>query len=84
MQDNSRQQLETLYKIIFHILNARAPHMMMHISRVPVLANMIAETLQKDTKIKLSSEALYQLEMASKLHDCGKTTTPDYLLSKST
>ncbi len=85
IQKGIKQQLETLHRIFFHILNVRTPHMIPHISRVPILALMIADALKKaDKNIKLSADDIYQLEIASKLHDCGKITTPDYLLSKST
>lgn len=85
IQKGIKQQLETLHRIFFHILNVRTPHIISHVSRVPILAQMIVDTLKKsDKKIKISADDIYQLEMASKFHDCGKITTPDYLLNKST
>ena len=78
------QLLNNFSKIIFHILEVRTPHTMEHVERVPVLANMIAKAVDKYTPTTFSKDDFYQIDMAAKLHDCGKITTYDYLLEKST
>lgn len=70
--------------IIFHILEVRTPHAMEHVQRVPIIANMIADAINKYTTTNISKEDLIYIDIAAKLHDCGKTTTADYLLEKST
>ena len=83
-KDNTTKQLETFCDIIFHILEVKTPHTMEHIKRVPILADMIAKAVSKNIKEPFSKEDLYKINLAAKLHDCGKTTTSDYLLEKST
>ena len=86
-QNNITKQLDIFSKVITHILSVRSPHTSYHICRVPILANMIAHAVneeQNDQKQKFSKDDYYKIDIAAKLHDCGKTTTPDYLLEKST
>ena len=78
------KQIETFCDIIFHILEVKTPHTMEHIQRVPILADMIAKEIIKNIKEPFSKEDLYKINLAARLHDCGKTTTADYLLEKST
>ncbi len=83
-QNDLTKQLETFCDIIFHILEVKTPHTMEHIKRVPILADMIAKEVSKTIKKPFSKDDLYKINLAAKLHDCGKTTTNDYLLEKST
>lgn len=79
------RQLEVISKIIFHILKVRAPHTLQHIQNVPALSLMIAKAVKKKNKKPyFSKEDLLNIDIAAQLHDCGKTTSPDYLLIKST
>lgn len=82
------QQLETFCKIIFHILSVKSPHTGRHIHQVPVLAQMIAKAVNKELGVdnkdcRLSVDDLSKIDIAARLHDAGKVTTPDYLLEKS-
>lgn len=82
------QQLEIFCEIISHILSVRSPHTGRHIRQVPILAQMIAKTVSKELGAKnksflLTNDDLQKIDIAAKLHDAGKTTTPDYLLEKS-
>lgn len=78
------QQLDDFCKIVFHILNVRTPHTIEHVQRVPILADMISKAINKHTSVSFSKDDFYQINIAAKLHDCGKVTTTDYLLEKST
>lgn len=79
------KQLEVISKIMFHILKVRAPHTLQHIQNVPILSVMIAKAFTKKNKRPyFSKEDLCNIDIAAQLHDCGKTTSPDYLLTKST
>lgn len=78
------KQLDIFCKIITHILAVKSPHTAKHIHRVPVLSNMLAKAYNKKHKKFFSADDLYKIDIAAKLHDTGKITTPDYLLDKST
>lgn len=84
IQNAIMKQLEIFHKIIYHILEVRTPHTIEHIQRVPILANMIAKAVDREQKNKFTQDDFYKIDIAAKLHDCGKTTTTDYLLEKST
>ena len=85
MKTNSlTRQLDIFCKIISHILTVKSPHTGHHIQRVSILAEMITQALNKEKKGYFSPNDLYKISVAAKLHDSGKTTTPDYLLEKST
>lgn len=83
-KNNISRQLDIFCKIISHILEVKSPHTAHHIIQVPVLADMLARAVSRDGKIKFSKDDYQKISIAAKLHDCGKTTTPDYLLEKST
>ena len=85
VKKNIIEQLGIISKIMFHILKVRAPHTLQHIQNVPTLSVMIAKFLKKkDNTPYFSKEDLIKIDLAAQLHDCGKTTSPDYLLTKST
>ncbi|MEW8043974.1 MAG: hypothetical protein G8D28_06615 [gamma proteobacterium symbiont of Phacoides pectinatus] len=49
-----------------------------------LLAEAANSSSDADTHLHLSESDRYELEIAGRLHDCGKITTPDHLLNKST
>jgi HD-GYP domain-containing protein (c-di-GMP phosphodiesterase class II) len=70
-------------------LDEKSPHTGGHCNRVPILAMMMANKANaavggpmKD--FTMSGDELYALEVASWLHDCGKVTTPEYVVDKAT
>nr|WP_232313510.1 HD domain-containing phosphohydrolase [Enterovibrio coralii] len=69
-------------------IDTKSPYTGGHCQRVPELTFMIAEEVSKDTETfadftldEKSREALY---FAAWLHDCGKVTTPEYVVDKAT
>lgn len=86
MKKNDTQiQLDIFCDIVSHILEVKSPHTAHHIQRVPILAEMIAKAVGKEHPKELfTSDDFYKIDIAAKLHDCGKITTADYLLEKST
>ena len=84
-KNDIQKQLDIFCDIISHILEVKSPHTYHHIQRVPIIAKMIAQAVNSEYKQKLlSPDEFYKINIAAKLHDCGKTTTADYLLEKST
>lgn len=82
MDKTGKNQLETIIKIVSDLLAKKSPHTGAHCIRVPIIANLIAQAVNKEQS-SLNPNDLYLLKAAAFLHDCGKITTPDYLLEKS-
>ncbi|MCP3664208.1 MAG: HD domain-containing protein [Gammaproteobacteria bacterium] len=60
-----------------------------HCQRVPVLAESLAVAAAKTeyspfSEFSLTESERYELYVASWLHDCGKITTPEYVVDKAT
>ncbi|HEY4162107.1 MAG TPA: HD domain-containing phosphohydrolase, partial [Dongiaceae bacterium] len=81
--------MDSLIKLVAGAIDAKSPHTGGHCQRVPALAKMLAEAASKQTygpfaNFRLSEEEWEALELASWLHDCGKVTTPEYVVDKAT
>lgn len=60
-----------------------------HCRRVPKLTMMLADAAEQSKQgpfenFELSKDDRYELEIAAWLHDCGKITTPEYVVDKAT
>ena len=94
-QDISRYQkaqeslLESIIKLIAEAIDAKSPYTSGHCKRVPVIATMLLEALNSSddrrfSKDKIGSkDELRAFELGAWLHDCGKLTTPEYVVDKS-
>ncbi len=69
-------------------LDKKSPYTGGHCQRVPEITKLIAEAAESDTDIfadfSLTSKNWEELLIAAWLHDCGKVTTPDYVMDKAT
>jgi len=86
-------RLENLFEHFIQIINMgideKSPHTGRHCEHVPALAMMLAEATHATDSGPL---ALFQMRerdrrelwIAGLLHDCGKITTPDHVVEKST
>ncbi|MDX1518675.1 MAG: HD domain-containing phosphohydrolase [Gammaproteobacteria bacterium] len=84
-----RQLFDALIKLIANAIDEKSPYTAGHCRRVPVLTNMLADAASniKTGPLKdfsMTEEEKYELEVAAWLHDCGKITTPEYVVDKST
>ena len=86
-------QLKVLFEKLINLINIaldeKSPYTGKHCQRVPLLAMMLAETaIGADEgpfkEFYLNQEDLYELKIASLLHDCGKITTPAHVVDKAT
>ncbi|MBX3185037.1 MAG: GAF domain-containing protein [Polyangiaceae bacterium] len=87
--DGQRKLLESFIKLIAAAIDAKSPYTGGHCERVPVLTEMLAESLcRADTgpfkSFRLTEEEWYELRIAAWLHDCGKVTTPVHVMDKAT
>jgi HD-GYP domain-containing protein (c-di-GMP phosphodiesterase class II) len=81
--------MDSLIKLVASAIDRKSPHTGGHCTRVPALAKMLAEAAVKQNygpfaNFRLNDEEWEALELASWLHDCGKVTTPEYVVDKAT
>ncbi len=81
--------LESFIKLIAGAIDSKSPYTGGHCSRVPEITRMIAEAACAShaspfQDFKLNEEQWEALHIASWLHDCGKVTTPEYVVDKAT
>jgi len=75
--------------LIATAVDEKSPYTGTHGRRVPVLTKMLAEAANRTQEgiykdLAFTEDRLYELEVASWLHDCGKITTPEYVMDKAT
>jgi len=87
--DDLKNLLESLIQLVATAIDEKSPYTGGHCKRVPVLTMMLADAAHKAEDgplrdFRMSEDDRYELEMAAWLHDCGKITTPEYVVDKST
>lgn len=84
-----RDLMESFIKVLARAIDAKSPYTGGHCERVPIIAKLLAQAAcdQEDgpfADYALSEEDWYELHLAAWLHDCGKVTTPEYVVDKAT
>jgi len=87
--DEQKALFEAFIKLIATAIDEKSPYTGGHCKRLPELTMMIADACDKDTRGALkdffmTDKDRYELMIAGWLHDCGKVTTPEYVIDKST
>lgn len=87
--DDLKRLLESLIQLIATAIDEKSPYTGGHCKRVPVLTMMLADAANRASEgalkdFSMSEDDRYELEIAAWLHDCGKITTPEYVVDKST
>lgn len=80
---------ESFIELIADAIDQKSPYTGGHCRRVPELTMMLAQAAidAKSGPLKdftLDGNELYELKVASWLHDCGKVTTPEAVMDKPT
>ncbi|HEX7026887.1 MAG TPA: HD domain-containing phosphohydrolase [Gammaproteobacteria bacterium] len=80
---------KSFIKLIATAIDEKSPYTGSHCRRIPALTMMLADAVHKTetgplAAFKLSEEDRHELETAAWLHDCGKVTSPEYVIDKST
>lgn len=80
---------EAFIELIADAIDEKSPYTGGHCRRVPELTMMLADAAIGTRQGPLQSFAMsekekYELKIAAWLHDCGKVTTPEYVMDKST
>jgi HD-GYP domain-containing protein (c-di-GMP phosphodiesterase class II) len=87
--DAQKLLLDSFIKLIASAIDAKSPYTGGHCQRVPELTLMLARAAcdVKDgpyADFSLDEDDWYELTIAALLHDCGKVTTPEYVVDKAT
>ncbi|PCJ49420.1 MAG: diguanylate cyclase [Gammaproteobacteria bacterium] len=86
---SQKKLLESFITLMASAIDEKSPYTGGHCQRVPELTNMITKELCAEKEgmfadFNLNEEQWYELHIAGWLHDCGKITTPEYVVDKST
>lgn len=79
---------DSFVRLIASAIDTKSPYTGGHCQRVPVLSSMLAEAASASNDppfrdFNLTDDEKYELHVASWLHDCGKVTTPEYVVDKA-
>jgi HD-GYP domain-containing protein (c-di-GMP phosphodiesterase class II) len=86
---NLEQMFESMIMLLAKALDEKSPYNGGHCNRVPELTMMVAEAAHETNEgylkdFHLTAADRYELKIAGLLHDCGKITTPEYVIDKAT
>lgn len=81
--------MNALIKLIAGAIDAKSAYTGGHCARVPALTRMLADAACRQktgpfADFNLSDEEWEAVDIGSWLHDCGKVTTPEYVVDKAT
>lgn len=87
--ETQEKLMENLFQTIATAIDAKSPYTGRHCNRVPELALMLAQAAHEDKgpfadfRFNTADE-WREFKMGAWLHDCGKVTTPEYVIDKAT
>ena len=88
--ESQKQLMESLIRVLATAIDAKSPYTGRHCERVPELAMQLAKAACDATEGALktfgfrSEEEWEEFRIGAWLHDCGKVTTPEYVIDKAT
>ena len=86
--ESQQALLEGIIRLVANAIDAKSPYTGGHCERVPKLAQMLVdEAIKSDTPpfraFTMTEEQLQEFHLAAWLHDCGKITSPEYVVDKA-
>ncbi len=87
---SQRSLMDSIIKILASAIDAKSAYTGGHCERVPELAFMLAAEAEKVDQGPLAEfrfqneEQWHEFRIGAWLHDCGKVTTPEYVVDKAT
>lgn len=87
--EEQRNLLEAFIQLIAGAIDAKSPYTGGHCQRVPELTKMLAEAACQAQEgpfqhFSLNEKQWEAIHIAAWLHDCGKVTTPEFVVDKAT
>ncbi len=84
-----RELLDSFIELIAGAIDQKSAYTGGHCQRVPALTQMLAKAACASNEppfkdFDLDDDGWYELHLAGWLHDCGKVTTPEYVVDKAT
>lgn len=84
-----KELLDAVIKLMANAIDAKSPYTGGHCDRVPRIAGRLVDRMVQDNTGPYASFALtederYEFHLAAWLHDCGKVTSPEYIIDKAT
>ena len=83
-----KRLFDAMIQLMATAIDEKSPYTGGHCRRVPVAAMLLAEAVSRCQSgplrdFYLDEAGHYELEIAAWLHDCGKVTTPEYVVDKA-
>lgn len=87
--EDQKELLDAFIRLIAEAIDAKSPYTGGHCERVPILTEMLVQSLCETSSgpfasYRLTDEQWRELRVAAWLHDCGKVTTPVHVMDKAT
>lgn len=87
--DSWNDLFNSLVQLIATAIDEKSPHTSGHCKRLPIITMFLADAVHDNKQgvfkdFSMNDEDRNELEVAAWLHDCGKLTTPEYVMDKST
>ncbi len=87
--NDQRNLFESLIELIATAIDDKSPYTGGHCRRVSELTLMLADAVNNTDEgplkeFVMNEDDYYELKVAGWLHDCGKITTPEFVIDKST
>ncbi|WP_339543860.1 HD domain-containing phosphohydrolase [Pseudomonas sp. RA_35y_Pfl2_P32] len=89
LQHKQKQLLDAFIQLLAGAIDAKSPYTGGHCQRVPALTLMLAQAAAASQapefeRYNPTDDEWEALHIAAWLHDCGKVTTPEYVVDKAT
>lgn len=83
------QLLESFIEVLARAIDSKSPYTGSHCQKVPIITKLLATAAVEEQNgslknFEMNDDDWYALHIASWLHDCGKITTPEYIVDKAT
>jgi HD-GYP domain-containing protein (c-di-GMP phosphodiesterase class II) len=82
--DGMAALFDSFVELIATAIDEKSPYTGGHCRRVPELTMALAEAAAKRGMMPFSDADRHELKVAAWLHDCGKITTPEWVMDKAT
>jgi len=81
--------LDAVIRLMADAIDAKSPYTGGHCERVPELAGMLVDRMVQDStgpyaSFTMNDDERYEFHLGAWLHDCGKVTSPEHIIDKST